>query len=139
MTRLVNTQGMSLVEVLSSLAIFAVIAAGTTASTISTIRGNTASRDTSAASALIHDKVEQLRALDPVANPADLTAGVHQDARNPMTELGQAGGQYRRSWTVTRNSPRQGLAVVKVTVTWSDPTNRSLTSATYVCLSATCA
>lgn len=137
--RLASAQGMSLIEVLASLAIFAIIAAGTAAGTISTIRGNTASRDTSAASALIHDKVEQMRALDPAANPADLTAGVHQDARNPMTELGSPGGQYRRSWTVTRNSPRQGLAVVRVTVTWSDPTNRTLTSATYVCLSTTCA
>lgn len=130
--------GSSLIEVLAAVAIFAIIAAGAAAGTISTIRGNAASRNTSAAAALIHDKIEQLRALDPAATPADLGAGLHEDPANPLNELGQRGGIYARAWTVTAGSPRQGLAVVRVTVTWNDGSPRVLSSATYVCQTATC-
>jgi len=138
MTRLHSADGLSLLEVLAALTVFALVAAGAAAGTIATIRGNTASRDATIAAALIHDKIEQLRSLDPATNPADLTAGTHTDARNPMTALGQAGGIFTRSWKIVTNSPRQGLAEAKITVTWKDPQTRSMSSATYLCLTATC-
>jgi prepilin-type N-terminal cleavage/methylation domain-containing protein len=138
MTRPRRMHGSTLIEVLAGVSVFAIIAAGAAAGTIATIRGNTASRDVTAAAALIHDKLEQLRALDPAANPADLTAGAHHDALNPINELAQRGGVFKRTWTVAANSPRRGLAEVKVTVTWSDPVPRTLSSATYVCLTRTC-
>jgi len=138
MTRLHCEGGLSLLEVLAALTVFAIVAAGAAAGTIATIRGNSASRCATVAAALIQDKIEQLRSLDPSTNPGDLTAGTHNDTRNPMTELGQAGGMFNRSWTIVTNSPRLGLAEAKVTVTWKDPQARSLSSATYLCLSATC-
>ena len=138
MRRIASQRGISLVEVLAAVTVFALVAAGAAAGMIGTIRGNTTSRGVAEASALIHDKIEQLRALDPGANPADLTAGVHNDALSPMTALGQAGGLYHRSWTVVRNSPRQGLAEVTLTVSWRDSRPRVLKSATYLCLTPTC-
>ena len=138
MTRRPNQRGMSLIEVLAAVTIFAIIAAGAAVGTITTIKGNTASRSVTAAAALIHDKMEQLRALAPAANPADLRAGEHTDPNNPLTELGVRGGRYQRTWTVTANSPRRGLSEVVVTVTWNDGVRRVLRSATYVCRSATC-
>jgi prepilin-type N-terminal cleavage/methylation domain-containing protein len=138
MTRATRQDGTSLIELLAAVAIFAVIAAGAGVATVSTLRGNATSRDVTAAAALIHDKIEQLRALDPAAAPADLRAGEHVDARNPLTALGATGGSYRRSWTVTVDSPRRGLSEVVVTVSWNNGTARTLRSATYVCRSATC-
>jgi prepilin-type N-terminal cleavage/methylation domain-containing protein len=138
MIRLCNPRGITLIESVAAMAILAIIAAGAATGTIGTMRGNLSSRTATVAAALIHDKIEQLRALDPTTNPADLTAGTHNDALNPLTELGAAGGIYSRSWTIVANSPRQGLADVKVTVTWKDPRSRTLSSATYLCLTATC-
>jgi type II secretory pathway component PulJ len=138
MTRLCTERGASLIDALVATTVFAIVAAGGAAGTIATVRSNAASRDVTAAAALIHDKIEQLRALDPTANPADLRAGTHPDPLNPITELGQQGGIFTRSWSVTVNAPRTGLARVTITVSWKDPRSRTLTSATYLCLSTTC-
>ena len=91
-----------------------------------------------AASALVQDKIEQLQSLDPTTNPADLTAGTHQDPGNPLTASGVAGGQFVRSWRVTRNSPGLGLAQVIVGVTWSTAGGHSMNGVTYVCITSTC-
>ncbi len=138
MTRLRTERGTSLIDALVAMTVFAIVAAGGAAGTIATVRSNAASRHVTAAAALIHDKIEQLRALDPTANPADLKAGTHTDPLNPITELGQQGGIFSRSWSVTTNAPRTGLARVTITVSWNDPKSRTQTSATYLCLSATC-
>src|SRR5262245_31679564 len=138
MSRIATEHGISLIEVLAAVTVFALVAAGAAAGTIATIRGNATSRGVSEATALIHDKIEQLRALDPTGNPADLTSGVHNDPLNPMNPLGQAGGTYSRSWTVVRDSPRHGLAEVTLTVSWRDSRPRTLKSATYLCLTPTC-
>ncbi len=140
MRRSRGERGFSLLEVLASIAVFAVAAAALATATIGTLKANTSSRDTSAAAALAQDKVERLRALDPAGNPADLRAGTHNDPLNPMTPLGEAGGHFNRSWTITSHSPQQGLAEVVVTVTWSRAgVSRSVSSVTYVCESTTCA
>jgi Tfp pilus assembly protein PilV len=133
-----NQRGISLVEVLASVTLFAIGAAGLSAGTVANIRGNSASRAASAASALAHDRIERFRALDPSTNPAALTPGTHQDALNPMDGLGRAGGAFTRSWTVTADTPRKGLSQVVVTVSWHDPIPRSITGVTFVCRTVTC-
>ncbi len=132
-------KGLSLIEILSTMSIFGVVASGVAAGTIAGVKGNTTSRTVAAASTLIHDKVEQFRALDPAANPADFTTGTHWDAGNPMTATGAAGGKFSRYWIVSRDTPRRGLAVVRVVVTWNDGVSRSLQAATYVCITDKCA
>jgi prepilin-type N-terminal cleavage/methylation domain-containing protein len=138
MTRLGRKDGFSMLEVLAGLSIFAVVSAGLAATTISTIRSNATSRDLTAASALIHDKIEQFRALDPAANPAALTAGNHNDAANPITPLGAAGGTFDRSWVVTANTPKIGISRVVVSVTVKGRTQYTMTGVTYVCRTSTC-
>ena len=135
-----NTAGFSLIEVLSSLTVFAIAATGMVSTTMTTIKSNSTSRTTTVASALIQDKIEELRALDPIANPADFTAGTHQDAANPLNGgLGASDAIYTRSWVVTANSPAKGLSEVVVTVAGPSPDGqRSLRASTFICVTATC-
>lgn len=138
MTRLARTGGMSLLEVMVAVALFSTVAAALGVATAGTIRANGTSRLAAAAAALVYDKFDQLRALDPATAPADLGAGAHVDPRNPLTALGAAGGIYTRTWTVTANTPRSGLAEVVVRVAWQDTAPRSIQGVAYVCTSATC-
>ncbi len=119
--------------------VFAVAAAGIASTTVATIKSNNVSRQTTVASALIHDKIEELRALDPASNPADFSAGTHADVNNPMSELGEQGGNFTRSWQVNPNIPAVGVSEVLVTVTWNTPHGqRSLRASTFICRTASC-
>ena len=138
MSVLCTERGVSLVEVLTALTLFAIVAAGLTVTTVSTTHSNTVSKTTAAASALVNDEIEQLRALDPATNPAALTAGTHSDPSNPLTGSGAANGSFTRTWTVTANTPGHGLSEVAVSVSWNGPTPGTITGVTYVCSTATC-
>lgn len=138
MTRTRANSGFSLIEALVSVTLFAVVAAGMAATTVAATRGNNASKTNSVAAALVHDKIEQLRALDPGANPADLSHGTHADPANPLTATGAVGGTFVRTWTVNRNFPRSGMAFVRVRVAWNSPTPRQVEGITFVCLNGKC-
>jgi len=138
MKQIGTQRGLSVLEVMVAITLFLVIAAGLASTTVGSIRANATSRDLTAAAALVHDKMEQFRALDPAANPADLAAGSHNDPLNPVNALGQAGGIFNRSWAVVANSPTLGVSQVTVTVTWRDPAPRTLVGVTYVCRTTTC-
>ena len=134
-----NQSGVSLLEVLSSMTIFAAVSAGLASTSVSTTRLNSNSRQTTVASFLIHDKVEELRSLDPATNPADFVTGSHSDANNPLSPIGEPGGVYTRSWQVIPNSPRVGLAEVLVAVSWNTPNGpRELRASTLICRTARC-
>ncbi len=134
-----NQSGFSLLEVLSSMTVFAIAAAGLASTTISTTKSNSTSRHTTVAIALIQDKIEELRSMDPTTNPADFAGGSHADASNPMTALGAAGGAYTRTWQVNLNTPAIGLSEVVVTVAWNSPDGpRSLSAVTFICRTASC-
>lgn len=134
-----RNSGLSLMEVLSSVALFGVVAMGVSRATISLIRGNTVSRMSTVASSLAYDQIEKFRSLDPETDPAVYGEGAHQDPDNPITAGGEPGGHYYRSWIVSRNKPNYGLAEIVVTLTWKDARQRSLSYATYVCLAEGCA
>ena len=138
MKRLAASAGFSLMEVLVSIGLFSIVAAGLAATTVGTTRRNNTSKNLVAASALIHDKVEQLRSFDPDTNPADLRTGTHDDPANPITATGAAGGRFTRSWVVSRDTPATGLATVVVTVSWSANSTQSVSGVTYVCTSRIC-
>lgn len=135
-----GARGFSILEVLVSITLFAVVAAALSASTIGGMKANYTSKHVATASALIYDKLEHLRSLNPGA--ADMTAGEHADPANPMTALGTSTPaserMYTRSWTVTPNAPRPGVSKVVITVSWSNPEPETVSAITYVCSSAAC-
>lgn len=132
--------GLTIVEVLAALSIFAIVGTGLAANSIGTIQSNWTSRSISVASTLAGDKLEQIRSMDPTTNPADLTTGVeHVDANNPMNSLGQPGGVYNRTWTVTPNTPTLGLSMISVQVSWTQGgTERSVQMVGYLCRTQSC-
>lgn len=149
MNRFRSQAGVSMIEVLSSLAIFAVVASGLTTMTVSNIKLNSDSKTIAAGTALVQNKVEQIRAIVPVINtvPADLTIGTHNDPNNPITALGEANGTFTRAWTVstvpqylngTVVGARPGIVQVAVTVSWSTPVAGTLTAVTYACTTPLC-
>lgn len=131
--------GVSILEVLASVTVFAIVAAALTSTTVSTIKANNISRNATVAAFLIHDKVEELRSLDPVTAPAAFAAGLHHDAANPLTPLGTAGGRFTRTWQILPNTPAVGMAEVLIVVSWDTPDGpRSLRAATFVCRTENC-
>ncbi len=138
MTRKTDAAGFSVLEVLAGISIFSLVAAGLAANSIAAIKSNRISRGLSVAATLAQDKLEQLRALDPSTNPADLTAGFHADPSNPLSATGQTGGPYTRRWTVTADTPSLGLATVVVTVSWTEGATRTVRMVGYLCSSQAC-
>jgi len=138
MKRLRSKAGAMLIEVMAAVGIFAVMALGLTANTIAVIKANVISKKTAAASALAHDKIEFLRALDPATDPPDITAGTHNDPLNPMDPLGRNGGKFYRQWVVERDTPDLGLSTVEVRVRWTTPLPGAITAVTYICQTGTC-
>ncbi len=133
-----DQKGLSIIEVLAATVVFALVAAGFSASTMSTIVGSSRTTHVTIASALIHEQVERFRSLDPDATPVDFAAGHHEDPNNPVTSYGDAGGVFRRSWDVTEVTPRKGIAEVVITIAWDGPLAGESTAITYVCTTSTC-
>ena len=106
-----------MVEVLAAAGVLSVVMLGAAVGADRAVRFNMYSRTASAATTLVHDKVEELEAK-PAVDP-DMTAGTHNDPGNPLTAGGVDGGSFTRSWTVTNNSPVAGLKTVVVQVTWT--------------------
>lgn len=138
MRRTRTNSGFSIIEALVAISLFAVVAAGMATTTVSATRGNNTSKTISVAAALVHDKIEQLRSLDPAANPVDLNQGTHSDPANPLTATGTSDGTFTRTWTVTRNLPAPGLSFVRVRVAWNSPTPRQVEGVTFVCMNQSC-
>ena len=149
MNCLCNQRGLGLIEVLSAIALFAVVATGLSSSGITSIKLNNQSRTAAAATALMLNKIEHLRTLIPVTNtvPADLALGAHDDPNNPITALGQPNGTFTRSWNVVSipqyyNGTVVGvvpsIVQVAVTVSWTQPQPGRLTAVTYACTTLDC-
>lgn len=117
---------------------FSLVAAGLLRTTVGATQGNLQSKNIGVGSALIYDKVEQLRALDVSTNPADLTEGHHTDPLNPLTPTGRPDGHFTRTWDVTANVPRHGISEVVITVSWPGLRPNVVRGVTYVCNTATC-
>jgi len=133
-----DNRGLGLIEILVAILFFSLVAAGLLRTTVGATQSNLQSKNIGVASALIYDKVEQLRALEVSTNPADLEEGVHADPLNPMTATGRANGKFTRTWEVTTNVPRHGLSEVVITVSWSGKSPNVVQGVTYVCNTATC-
>ncbi len=110
-------QGFSLIEALVAASLLGIIAMGFAVGADRAVRFNVYSRSVTAATTLAQAKVEEL--ASKVSTDAQLTAGPHSDAANPLTAEGTAGGIYTRTWSVTDNLPVAGLKTVQVTISWS--------------------
>jgi prepilin-type N-terminal cleavage/methylation domain-containing protein len=112
--------GFSLIEAMVAAALLAIISLGSALGADRAVRHNVYSRTLAAATTLAQDKIEELQSK--VATDAQLTAGNHVDAANPLNPNGTTGGTggiYTRTWDVTNNMPANGLKTVKVIITWS--------------------
>jgi type II secretory pathway pseudopilin PulG len=134
-----NQGGFTLIEILIGTTLVLLVTAGMAASTIGSLQTTAVSNHVTVASSLVHDKIEQLRSLDPSTDPPDLAPGEHSEATGPLDQLGYAGGAFTRQWVVTANKPILGVSQVVVSVRWSDPSPRTVTGVTYVCEEPSCA
>lgn len=112
-----GADGFSLVEAIAAAGLLSVVMLGFALGTDRAVRYNAYSRTVAAATTLAHDKIEELQSK--VATDPALTAGTHNDAGNPLSATGTAGGIYTRTWVVTDNTPIAGIKTIEVTVTWS--------------------
>jgi len=134
-----DQRGFTMMEVMVGTALALLITAGLAAATMGSIQTTATSKQITSASALVHDKIEQLRSLDPSTNPADLVAGNHSEANGAIDQLGRPGGAFTRTWSVTNDTPIPGVSQVVVSVMWSGPEKRIATGTTYVCETLACA
>ncbi len=103
-----SERGIGLVEIIVAMLIFAV---GITAAMRTLPEGNRATlraQHVSEATNLAQEKIEALMAV-PFSS-GDLAAGNHVDPDNPIERI------YTRDWTVTDNTPVNGMKQVTVTV-----------------------
>ena len=117
--------GFTIVEVLVALAIFAIGLAGIGSLLGTTVRANGLAAQLTAATQLTQDKLEELRntPYTAVASGADSTG---------LTETGEAGGIYTRTWTVTTGTPAATAKTVVVTVGWTGRTSHQVQLQTVV-------
>ena len=119
--------GFTLIEVLTGLAVVAMIMTAVSSLSIGTIRSNRTAQQVTAATNLARDKIEELRGLDywTITDGAD---------PQPLTESGTAGGAgaiFTRSWSVYLG-PTNGTLFLKVTVRWQDGTTREVAVRTII-------
>jgi type II secretory pathway pseudopilin PulG len=109
MMRKRNTRGSSLLEVLSAISLFSLVASGVGALAIGSIRQTTVNRHGTAAAMLAQQRLEELRGLDYAqVLPYSTTATV-----NGLT--------YTVSHSVLENNPAAGMKTITATVSWNGP------------------
>ena len=121
-----SERGISLIEVAVSGAVFAALVLALSPSMLNTRKAAALSENTSVATTLALDKIEDLRSKEPVH--AELQQGTWSDPANPLRPDGEAGGIFNRSWTVTDNTPEFGVKRVEMQVSWRDRTGQSAVS-----------
>jgi Tfp pilus assembly protein PilV len=123
MNRLRDQGGVSLIEIVAAVSVFAVAVVGLSPSLLGARKFAELGKNQSIATALAQDKIEELRVSSTVSNGSD----------GPLQPSGASGGIFSRSWTVSANSPVSNVNRVIVTVTWPErPNTSSVTLVTLV-------
>jgi prepilin-type N-terminal cleavage/methylation domain-containing protein len=121
-----SQSGFTLIEVLFALSLSTIALLGLASMTTMLLQTNASNALTTTAVFLAQDKLEQLN--NGVFASTILTAGTYQETA--INELGQAGGLFNRSWTITDDTPLTGMKTVVVSVTWNDKFNNRVVSLT---------
>jgi Tfp pilus assembly protein PilV len=123
MNRLRDQGGVSLIEIVAAVSVFAVAVVGLSPSLLGARKFAELGKNQSIATALAQDKIEELRVSSTVSSGGD----------GPLQPSGASGGIFSRSWTVTAHPTVQNVNRVTVTVTWPDrPNTSSVTLVTLV-------
>lgn len=108
-----GTEGLTLVEILIAISIFAVGLLAVATMQVAAIRGNAFGNKVTQATCLAQAKLEELKS----AHINSLVAGNYSDPNNLIDETGANGGIFNRSWVIANNTPMS--RVVTITVTWT--------------------
>ncbi len=115
--------GLSLVEVAIALGILGFGVLADLAAHVAALRFNGASQLRTEAAYLAEQQMEAFQAMDGDAIEAVRTdAGYPNDPSNPIDPDPGDGTarQFARSWTITQNSPENGVYRLSVAVSWVD-------------------
>jgi prepilin-type N-terminal cleavage/methylation domain-containing protein len=124
MRAIVNDKGFTLIELLIVCVIISFAFLGLANLFPVSMASLNESRMHTTAADFAQDKMEDLLELD--GTHVDLTAGNHNDPDNPIRTT------FNRSWTVTDNTPANGLKQIEVTVTYPHGDDvRSVTLASF--------
>jgi prepilin-type N-terminal cleavage/methylation domain-containing protein len=100
-------RGVSLIEVLAALTLFALVAAATTTLSTDTIRRTAQNRQSMTAAFLAQRQMERMRGRD------------YQNLASEVVNQTIEAKTYRIETTVTRDAPAAGISTVRVRVTWT--------------------
>lgn len=120
-----STDGFTLLEVLVAMAIFSVAILGLAIGATSIMKANQTSYFNTVAANLAQDKLEQLKATT-VANITSCSSSCDSPAPKYKNVT------FTRTWTVTANSPTNGVNRLDVSVQWKDYTNHTLTASSAI-------
>jgi Tfp pilus assembly protein PilV len=105
-----NEKGASVVEIMVALLIFGIGLVAVIRVLPESSAKTTRSRNKTIAVNLAQEKIEELMARN--YDHADLSPGSHDDPNNPVDD------HYMRAWTITDNTPVQGMKMISVTVSF---------------------
>jgi len=101
--------GISLLEVLVAMTLFALVASGVAAMTANSLRATANDRASTAAQMIAQDEIEQVRALE------------YADIAPSSRSVAMAGTTYSVDRLVTDNDPADGMKTITVQVQWVGP------------------
>lgn len=99
-----NKKGLSLLELLIAISLFTFGLLGSTALTVTVIKGNHLAKKVTEATILAQDKMEQLKRL----------------SYNNLNTGSDSSSIYSIQWTTQDNTPSQDMKTITVTVNWTD-------------------
>ena len=111
-----NKNGFTLVEVLIALAILAIGLLALAGLQVVVIKGNAASKNLTSAVILAEAKMEELKGK----GFRNLRNDSFQDPNNPISEIGEKGGIFMRSWVIGNYLGSADMKEITVTLTWRD-------------------